>query len=88
MTTHVLPSLDSPLVVDRAIRARLERLAEAAGRSVSDLAGAVLREFVDENERHLAAIEAGIVEADAGALVPYDEVKAGVERRLAALSAR
>jgi predicted transcriptional regulator len=88
MATHALPPLDTPLGLEPDLWARLEALAESAGKSASELAGAVLRDFLEENEQHLAAIDAGIVAADAGELVGLDEVKAGVERRLAALSAR
>jgi|HubBroStandDraft_4_1064222.scaffolds.fasta_scaffold744270_2 RHH-type rel operon transcriptional repressor/antitoxin RelB len=81
MTTHAIP-------LEPDLWARLEELAASAGRSASELAAAVLRDFLEENARHLDAIDAGIAEADAGELVGLDEVKAGVERRLAALSAR
>jgi predicted transcriptional regulator len=42
----------------------------------------------DENEQHLAAIEAGIAAADAGELIDFEEVEADVRKRLAALLAR
>ena len=45
----------------------------------------MLRQFLDENEHDLAAIDAGIEEANAGQLLDYDDVKADV---LAKLSAR
>ncbi len=88
MAAHAVTGFDAPLALDPQIRARLERLAGAAGRTVSELAGAVLRDFVDENERQILAIDAGIAQADAGDLVDYDEVKADVREKLAALSAR
>lgn len=49
---------------------------------------AVLRDFVEENERQLAAIDAGIAAADAGDVLDYEEVKAGIQKKLAALSAK
>jgi predicted transcriptional regulator len=88
MATHALSGLDMSPSLDPQLWARLERLAQGAGRSVSELAGAVLRDFVDENERQLAAIDAGIAAADAGDLIEYDEVKADVQAKLAALAAR
>lgn len=88
MATHTLPSLDSIPAQDPDVWARLERLAAVAGRSVSELASAVLRDFVDESEQHLAALEAGVAAADAGDLIDFEEVEADLEKKLAALSAR
>ena len=82
MSTRALAGLDPDLWT------RLEKLAEAADRSVSDLVGAVLREFVDENERQIEAIKAGIAEADAGELLDFDEVKVALQEKLSALSAK
>jgi predicted transcriptional regulator len=88
MTTRALTGLDTPVTLDPAVWTRLQELAESAGRSVSELAGAVLRDFVDENDRHLAAIDVGIAAADAGELIDFEEVEADVHKQLAALSAR
>jgi predicted transcriptional regulator len=85
MSTH---TADMPIVLEAQLWERLERLAADTGRSVSDLASAVLREFVDENESQLAAIDVGIAQADRGELVDYEEVKRGIEERLAALSVK
>ena len=67
---------------------RLEKLAESAGSSAPELVDAVLRDFLDENERQLAAIDAGIAAADAGDLIDFDVVEADVQKKLAALSVR
>lgn len=88
MSSHALADRDAPLVLDPQLRVRLEELAEALGRDASKLADAVLRQFLDESERHLAAIDAGIAEADAGELLDYDEVKAEVLEKLSALPRR
>ena len=85
MSAHAPTGLDPQLMLDPQLRARLERIAEAAGRSASEIVAAVVRQFLDENERDLAAIDAGVAEADAGQLLDYDDVKADV---LAKLSAR
>jgi predicted transcriptional regulator len=85
MSAHAPTGLDPLLMLDPQLRARLEKIAEAAGRSASEIVAAVVRQFLDENERDLAAIDAGIAEADAGQLLDYDDVKADV---LAKLSAR
>ncbi len=85
MSAHAPTGLDPLLILDPQLRARLEKIAEAAGRSASEIVAAVVRQFLDENERDLAAIDAGIEEADAGQLLDYDDVKADV---LAKLSAR
>lgn len=85
MSSHAPTGIDTALILDPQLRARLEKLAEAAGRSASEVVAAVLRQFLDENERDLAAIDAGIEEANAGQLLNCDDVKADV---LAKLSAR
>jgi RHH-type transcriptional regulator, rel operon repressor / antitoxin RelB len=85
MSTHAPLGLDTTLSLDPQLRARLEKIAEAAGRSASEIVAAVVRQFLDENEHDLAAIDAGVEEADAGQLLDYDDVKADV---LAKLSAR
>ncbi len=51
-------------------------------------AGAVLRDFIDENERQLAAIDAGIAEADAGELLDFEEVRADLQKKMASFSAK
>ena len=88
MSTRVLAGVNPPLDLDPQLWARLKKLAETADRSVSELAAAALRGFLDENERHLAAIDAGIAAADAGELIDFAEVEANVETKLAALLAR
>ena len=82
MASEVSTGASPGLVLDPQLQARIERLAEAAGRSASELVGSVLRAFLDENERALAAIDAGIEEADAGVLLAYDDVKAEPLARL------
>jgi predicted transcriptional regulator len=82
MATH------APTGFDAQLWQRLETLAESAGRSASELADAVLRDFLDENERHLAAIDVGIAAADAGDLIDFDDVEADVQKKLAALSTK
>ena len=82
MTTH------APTGFDVHLWKRLEALAESAGRSASELAAAVLRDFLEENERHLAAIDVGIAAADAGELIDFDDVEADVQKKLAALTTR
>jgi predicted transcriptional regulator len=82
MTTH------APTGFDAHLWTRLETLAESAGRSASELAAAVLRDFLDDNERHLAAIDVGIAAADAGELLDFDEVEADVRKKLATLATK
>jgi predicted transcriptional regulator len=88
MSSHSPVGFDAHLVLDPSLRARLEKVAEASGREASELAGAVLRDFVDENERHMAAISAGIQEADAEELLDYEDVKAELLEKLACLAKR
>jgi predicted transcriptional regulator len=88
MSTHAPSTSASPPSIDPQLWARLQRLAAAAGCGAGDLVVDVLREFADEEERHLAAIDAAMAEADAGEIVDYDDVKVDVARKLAELSAR
>lgn len=88
MSSQSPAALDTLLALDPYLRVRLERLAEAAGRETSELAGAVIRDFLDENERQMAAIDAGIEEADAGQLLDFDDVKTDVLKKLAVLARR
>lgn len=74
-------------MLDADIWARLRKLADSAGSSVAELASDVLRDYAEESEQRIAAIEAGIAQADAGDLVPWEEVDAGIEARLAAMNA-
>jgi predicted transcriptional regulator len=76
------------LALEPSLRERLEKLAAAIGRDASELVGAALRTFLDENERQLAAIDAGIAEADAGDLLEYEEVKADLMEKVSALAKR
>jgi len=85
---HLPAEIQASLLIEPRLWERLEKLAADAGRSVSDLADAVLRDFIDENESQLAAIDAGIAEAEAGELLDYDEVKADIQKKLSALSAK
>lgn len=88
MSTPALAGVDAQLVIDPSLRERLEKLAAAIGRDASELAGAALRGFLDENEQQMAAIDAGIAEADAGHLLDYDKVKASFQEKLSALAKR
>jgi len=54
---------------------RLEKLAEATGRSKSYLAAEAIREFCDLQEWQLAAIVEGIDAADRGRLTDHQTVK-------------
>lgn len=88
MNSHSPIGFDAHLVLDPSLRARLEKLAEASGRDASELAVAVLRDFVNENEQHMTAIAAGIKDADEEELLDYEDVKAELMEKLAALAKR
>ncbi len=83
MSTETLP-----LQIDANIQARLERVARETGHNASALAGAVLRDFLDESDAYDAAIQEGIDDVEAGRVVSYEDVKRDVEARLAELMAR
>ena len=57
------------------LRKRLEGLAKMSDRNRSRLAVEALENYVDEQEEQLARIDRGIRDADAGRVVPHDEVK-------------
>lgn len=85
MSAH---GLTANLVLDPSLHVRLEKLAAASGRDALELVVAVLRDFLDENDRQMQAIDAGIEEADAGQLLDYEDVRADALEKLRALSKR
>ena len=72
------------LRLDSATRRRLERLAKATERSRAALAADAVRQYLDLNEWQIAAIQAGVREADRGRLIDHRKLKAKWEKRLAA----
>lgn len=87
-TLNVMSTETSSLLIDAEVHARLERVASEAGHNASALAGAVLRNFLDENDAYDAAIQAGIDDVDAGRVVSFEEFKADVALQLGALRAK
>jgi len=57
------------------LKNRLEGLARSTASSRSRLAAEALESYVDEQESQLARIDRGIRDADAGRVVPHEEVK-------------
>jgi predicted transcriptional regulator len=57
------------------LKTRLEGLARSTASSRSRLAAEALKSYVDEQESQLARIDQGIRDADAGRVVPHEEVK-------------
>ena len=72
------------LRLDSATRKRLERLAKATERSRAALAADAVRQYLDLNEWQIAAIQAGVREADRGRFIDHRKLKAKWEKRLAA----
>ncbi len=83
MSTETLP-----LLIDANIQARLERVARETGHNASALAQAVLRDFLDESDAYDAAIQEGIDDCEAGRVVSFEDLKADVEKQLAALMSK
>ncbi|WP_044563815.1 CopG family ribbon-helix-helix protein [Azospirillum sp. B4] len=54
-------------------------LAEALDRSPSWVVEQAVRDYLAVQEGHLAAIDQGLREADAGLLIPHEEVAAWIE---------
>ncbi len=65
--------------IDPELDNRLSSVAETLDRPRSWVVEQAIREFVDLQDWHLAAIDEGIKEADAGKLIPHDDVVAWME---------
>jgi len=72
------------LRLDPETRKRLDKLAQATERSRAALAADAVRQYLDLNEWQIAAIEAGVKEANRGRLIDHAKLKAKWERKLAA----
>jgi predicted transcriptional regulator len=64
--------------LDPALNERLAAIAEDLDRPKSWVIEQAVREFVAAREAQLAAIDAGIEEADSGRVIPHEEVAAWV----------
>ena len=62
------------LRLEDAVKARLDKLADATQRSKSFLAAEAIREFVENNEWQIREIKAAIMEANAGDFASDEEV--------------
>ena len=90
MKTKSLPASATAILTVRVpvqLRKRLEGLAKLTARNRSRLAVEALESFVGEQEEHLAKIDQGIRDADAGRVIPHAAVKRylqswGSKRRL------
>lgn len=56
------------------LKKRLNKLADATSRSRSSLAADALRVYVEEEERHLAAIREGVKDVEDGRVVSHARV--------------
>ena len=56
------------------LKKRIDQLAEASDRSRSWLTADALRHYVEDQQWQLAEIDAGLHDADAGRVVPHEEV--------------
>ena len=65
--------------VDDDCAEKLELIAKATDRSVHWLCRKAVSRFVDDEFEFLEGVRRGINYADAGRVVPHDEVKAGIE---------
>lgn len=72
-TVHIRPDL----------AAGLEELARATGRSASELAEEALAEYLDYQRWAVEHIREGLRQAEAGELIPDEEVWARLDERLA-----
>ena len=72
------------LRLERRLKARLDRLAEATDRSRAWLAAEAVKHYLELNEWQIAAIRQGVREAEQGRLVSHERLKAKWEKRHAA----
>ena len=63
-----------------AIKARLDRLASLTRRSKSYLTNEAVERYLVDEEAFVAAVEEGIAEANAGAVIPHGEASAYLRR--------
>ncbi len=62
------------LKLDRRTSARLARLAKSTEKTRVRLATEAIEKYLDDNAWQVAAIEEGVRAADAGEVVPHEEV--------------
>jgi predicted transcriptional regulator len=62
---------------------RIEKLAADAGRTVKQIMPHVLKHGIPELERVVKKVKRGIADADAGRLIPHDEVIKRLNARIA-----
>lgn len=60
------------------VKSRIEALAKATGRSKSYLLSEAITQYVENEAWQIAQIDEGLRSADAGRLIPHDEVVAGL----------
>ena len=60
--------------LDSETKNKLEELAKATARSKSYLATEAIRDYIQINEWQIRAIREGIRQADAGELIPHEEI--------------
>ena len=71
------------LRIDSKTRKRLDRLARSTERTRAALAADAVKQYLELNEWQIAAIEAGVREADKGRFIDHARLKAKWERKLA-----
>jgi len=64
--------------VGRAVKQRLDKLAESTGRSRSFLAAEALKAYLDANEWQIVGINKAIASLDRGNGIAHDDVKRAV----------
>lgn len=68
------------LRIDEPLGRRLARLSKAMERSKSWVVANALEKYLDDNQWQVEAIEVGIAAADAGDVVPHEQVREWVKR--------
>ena len=65
--------------VDETAKKRLQALSEATGRSSSYLAAEAVEHFLNTQEWQVKAIKKGLEDAEAGRVVPHEDVMAWIK---------
>ncbi len=69
--------------IDIEMKEQFEKLAKASERSTSFLVVDALQEYLAVNQWQIHAIEEGIKQADAGQLIPHEDIRKKWETKLA-----
>jgi predicted transcriptional regulator len=71
--------MTATITIPARLAGRLEKLAAEAGRTPQEMLKYVMRDGFEYTENFVRKVKAGIADADAGRLIPHDQVMAELE---------